>query len=482
MRTAFNLLGPLTNPAGTRRQLLGVGDVRAAGRFAEVVHRLGTERTLVVHGAGVDELPLDGTGVLYEVTEGGVEQRFVDAEALGLRPAATSKLAGGDAATNARYVEAVLRGEPGARRDVVLLNAAAAFMAAGSVDSLEDGLERAALTIDAGLTAELLGRLRAERIAAETAAAEQAAAPGHRGPGRFGRRAGGAIERGRQGMTVATPRATRPANVVAEIAARRREDLAPVLGSVPTDADLAAAPPARPIVERLAAPGLHLIAEIKRASPSAGRIAGSGEDIVARARAYEAGGAAAISVLCEPHWFGGSLDDLRAVRAAVAIPVLAKEFVVDARQLPMLREAGADVVLLLAVLHPRASLGRLVERALSLGLEPLVEVHDERELRSALETDARLIGLNNRDLRTLDVDTSRADRLRALVPDDRLVDRRVWRARCRDRRPLARARVRCGARRRGAHARARRRSRRLGRSWRRAASRRIRPTSPGARS
>ena len=174
VRTAFNLLGPLTNPAGTRRQLLGVGDAGAAGRFAEVVHRLGTERTLVVHGAGVDELPLDGTGVVYEVTEAGVEQRFVDAEALGLRPAATSKLAGGDAAANARYVEAVLRGEPGARRDVVLLNAGAAFMAAGSVESLEEGLEHAALTIDAGLTAELLGRLRAERVAAEAAASAAA--------------------------------------------------------------------------------------------------------------------------------------------------------------------------------------------------------------------------------------------------------------------------------------------------------------------
>jgi len=171
VRTAFNLLGPLTNPAGTRRQMIGVGDTRAAGRFAEVVHRLGTERTLVVHGAGIDELPLDGTGVVYEVTDDGVEQRFVDAEALGLRPAATSKLAGGDAATNARYVEAVLRGEPGARRDVVLLNAGAAFMAAGSVETLEDGLERAALTIDAGLTAELLGRLRAERTASESAVA-----------------------------------------------------------------------------------------------------------------------------------------------------------------------------------------------------------------------------------------------------------------------------------------------------------------------
>ena len=182
-----------------------------------------------------------------------------------------------------------------------------------------------------------------------------------------------------------------------------------------------AASPPRPIAERLAAPGLHLIAELKRASPSAGQIAAAGDDIIARARAYEAGGAAAISVLCEPHWFGGSVGDLRTVRAAVAIPVLAKDFVVESRQLPLLRAAGADLVLLLAVLHPTKRLARLVSQALELGLEPLVEVHDAAELERALATDARLIGLNNRDLRTLDVDVDRAGRLREGVPDDRLV-------------------------------------------------------------
>ncbi len=174
------------------------------------------------------------------------------------------------------------------------------------------------------------------------------------------------------------------------------------------------------MAERLAAPGLHLIAELKRASPSAGTIASDGEDIVARARAYEAGGAAAISVLCEPHWFTGSVADLTAVRAAVRIPVLAKEFVVESRQLDVLRAAGADLVLLLAVLHPRRRLGRLVGRARDLGLEPLVEAHDERELDDALATSARLIGINNRDLRTLTVDPERAIRLRDHVPDDRL--------------------------------------------------------------
>jgi tryptophan synthase beta chain len=210
----------------------------------------------------------------------------------------------------------------------------------------------------------------------------------------------------------------RARNVVAEIAERRREDLA---SSLTVPVDLASAPAPRQVAERLAAPGLHLIAEIKRASPSAGPIAPAADDIVARARRYEAGGAAAISVLCEPHWFGGSIDDLATIRSAVSVPVLAKEFVVDARQLPALRAAGADLVLLLAVLHPAAKLARLVDQAFELGLEPLVEAHDERELRTALATSARLIGLNNRDLRTLAVDTGRAERLRALVPDDRIV-------------------------------------------------------------
>ncbi len=208
-------------------------------------------------------------------------------------------------------------------------------------------------------------------------------------------------------------------NVVEEIAARRKIDLE---GELAAPVDLSEAPPVRPVVERFVAPGLHLIAEIKRASPSAGSIAGPGEDIVARARAYAAGGAAAISVLCEPHWFGGSIEDLRTVRAAVSIPVLAKEFVVDPRQLEVLRAAGADAVLLLAVLHrAKGRLRSLVELARSIGLEPLVEAHDEREVGLALDTNARLIGLNNRDLRTLEVDPERARRLRELVPDDRIV-------------------------------------------------------------
>jgi anthranilate phosphoribosyltransferase len=177
VRTAFNLLGPLTNPAGTTRQLLGVADESIAARMAEVVLRLGTERTFVIHGDGVDELPLDGSGVAWIVTDGTIERHPIDAAALGFQRAATAKLAGGTPEENARMTEAVLHGEPGVRRDVVLLNAAAALLVAGVVGQMEEGIERAALTVDAGLGAELLGKLRAERRAAEAAAEEAEGSP-----------------------------------------------------------------------------------------------------------------------------------------------------------------------------------------------------------------------------------------------------------------------------------------------------------------
>ncbi len=179
VRTAFNLLGPLTNPAGARRALIGVADASAAVRVAEVAGRLGTDATFVIHGDGVDELPLDGSGVMHLVgPDGAVSERRVVAARLGLSQAPTRRLAGGTAAENARITESVLHGEPGARRDVVLLNAGAALLVAGAAGSLEEGIDRAALTIDAGLAVELLGRLRADRRAHEAAGAADAAGAG----------------------------------------------------------------------------------------------------------------------------------------------------------------------------------------------------------------------------------------------------------------------------------------------------------------
>jgi anthranilate phosphoribosyltransferase len=174
VRTAFNLVGPLTNPAGARRQVVGVADPVVAPRIAEVLRLLGAERAFVVHGAGVDELPLDGTGVLYDVRPEGVTREEVDAAALGLGRSTTADLAGGSPADNAALVEAVVTGQRGHRRDVVLLNAAAGLVVAGAASGLREGIDRAREAIDAGRAADVLARLRDEarsRASVATAAA-----------------------------------------------------------------------------------------------------------------------------------------------------------------------------------------------------------------------------------------------------------------------------------------------------------------------
>ncbi len=173
VRTAFNLLGPLTNPAGARRQLVGVGDPAAAPRVAAVLRALGSERALVVHGRGLDELSLDGSALVYDVSPGGIDVSAVDPAAVGLVPAETAALTGGTPADNARLMEAVLAGvDRGPRRDVVVLNAGAALVAAGRSATLAEGVAAAAATLDAGTPAALLERLRGEKVAADAATAE----------------------------------------------------------------------------------------------------------------------------------------------------------------------------------------------------------------------------------------------------------------------------------------------------------------------
>jgi anthranilate phosphoribosyltransferase len=172
VRTAFNLLGPLTNPAGVARLVVGVGDAALAARVADVLLLLGQERAIVVHGRGVDELPLDGSGVIHDVSPAGVSVSVVDVgalEALGLATVETAALAGGQPEENAVLVEGVLAGEPGVRRDVVLLNAAAGFVAAGRAGDLAAGVRLAGVTIDSGAPRVLLGRLRTARQVADAA-------------------------------------------------------------------------------------------------------------------------------------------------------------------------------------------------------------------------------------------------------------------------------------------------------------------------
>ncbi len=172
----------------------------------------------------------------------------------------------------------------------------------------------------------------------------------------------------------------------------------------------------RPFHAALAGPGIAVIAEFKRRSPSAGTLR-ERPDVAELVGAYERGGAAAVSILTEGPHFDGSLDDLREARAACALPVLRKDFVVDAYQLHEARAAGADAVLLIVAALEQPALLALHEQAQELGLDALVEVHDRAELARAIEVGAQLIGINNRDLRDFSVDVERTFALLEEVPD-----------------------------------------------------------------
>ncbi len=208
-------------------------------------------------------------------------------------------------------------------------------------------------------------------------------------------------------------------SVLDEIIADVRVDLADRQACVSIDSLKQAAARQDPAIDPMPtyrAPGICVIAEVKRSSPSKGTLADI-DDPAALAAEYEAGGAATISVLTEQRRFGGTLADLRAVRVAVSVPVLRKDFIVTAYQLWEARAAGADLVLLIVAALTDNELEGLVDRARSIGLTPLVEVHTEDEVTRALDAGADLIGINARDLTTLEVDRDTFTRLAPRIPD-----------------------------------------------------------------
>lgn len=172
----------------------------------------------------------------------------------------------------------------------------------------------------------------------------------------------------------------------------------------------------RRLRDALEQPGIGVIAEFKRRSPSAGTLR-EAADVSEVVRAYERGGASALSVLTEGPNFDGSLEDLRVARAACELPIVRKDFIVDTYQLYEARDAGADAVLLIVAALAAEELSSLHDSARELGLDVLVEVHDGEELRRALRVGADLVGINNRDLRDFSVEVGRTSRLMGQVPD-----------------------------------------------------------------
>lgn len=211
-----------------------------------------------------------------------------------------------------------------------------------------------------------------------------------------------------------------PANVLDEILAGVRADVAAREQRVPLEKirqRAAAAPAPLDAYAALRRPGVGVIAEVKRSSPSRGRLAEIA-DPAELAGEYAAGGARCVSVLTEGRWFGGSLEDLAEVRAAVQIPLLRKDFVISSYQVHEARAYGADLVLLIVAALEQKVLVGLLERIESLGMTALVEVHTEEEADRALEAGAKVIGVNARNLHTLEVDRTIFGRIAPGLPTD----------------------------------------------------------------
>jgi anthranilate phosphoribosyltransferase len=568
VRTVFNLIGPLANPAGAQRQVLGVFDPKLAPLMADVLLELGAEHALVVHGEGLDEISVSGPTVIEEVRDGLRRRLIITPEALGLERHPMDSLRGGDAAVNAALILSVLDGAKGGPRDAVLANGAAALLVGGHVSELREGVVRAAEVIDSGAARAHLERfLRVQRGDGTMLDAIVSRLPttDRAGGDHAAQRPALHIEKAREaeinrsGGAHAGQSRTRNNEIKSATGAREVQHRAPhsqageearhaetkhpagedsgaphlqagarasdtehnhaaadnhtmhaagedsgvphlQAGAKASDADhnhagaalqrhtrdhdimhAGSEAPAAPHLQAGAkasdaehnhaeaaeqrrtrehetrhagseAPGAphlrgneleqraglrhvahhqdgpgrffsmlssvggpaRLIAEVKRRSPSAGPIAEI-PDAAAYARDCVAKGAAAISVLTNEADFGGSLNDLHAVCAALEVPVLRKEFIVDPRQLDEAEAAGADAVLLIvAVLG--SGLRAMLEATRRRGLDALVEVHDETELARALDAGATVIGINNRDLRTFQVDLSVSERLVTRVP------------------------------------------------------------------
>ena len=388
VRTIFNILGPLTNPADAPNILMGVFHPDLVGIQVRALQRLGAEHALVVYGRdGMDEVSLGAATLVGEYKDGGIREYEIHPEDFGLTMASNRTLKVETPAQSKAMLQAVLDNEPGPARDIVLLNAGVALYAAN-------------------VTATH-GRRRG---------------PGARGA-RLGQGAGkdAPVRRADQGTGGGM------SDILQKIVGVKREEVAAAkarrdLSSVRRDAESLGGQ--RDFVgalrAKIAAGRAAVIAEVKKASPSKGvlREHFAPAEIAA---SYERGGAACLSVLTDVQFFQGSVDYLQQARAACALPVLRKDFMVDTYQVFESRAMGADCILLIAACLDDALMADLEAQALALGMAVLVEVHDGAELDRALRLKTPLVGINNRNLRTFEVALDTTLGLLPRVPKDRVL-------------------------------------------------------------
>ncbi|MFP4171234.1 MAG: anthranilate phosphoribosyltransferase [Methanomassiliicoccales archaeon] len=412
MRSVFNLLGPMANPAGVDRQLIGVYHPSLLETVARVLGRTGSDRVMAVHGQGMDELTTLGESQVVELNEGSVLRYSLSPCEVGLDLVEPSALSGGSPVENARIMLSVFRDRDPERAEVVALNAGAALYLVRRAESLEEGVGLALQAIREGRVMQRLkafmslterrrrrdqsnapvARLLEERISPEVLVKRAGELAAH-----LERevRAGG----GDPLLSRLDPALLDRPNVLSVLTLSRA-------GALLIDEPIGpVSVKGTPLSASISSPGVSLIAEYKPSSPSSPFLPPDPEyfsECVSTA--------AGVSVLAEDRFFGGGEELFRRIRSMVSLPMLYKDFVISPRQVDRASALGADAVLLVAKsLRPEA-LEELISCSLSLGLEPLVEVHDQGDLEKAERCPSfhrvPMIGVNTRDLCTLKVDRS----------------------------------------------------------------------------
>jgi len=369
--TIFNLLGPLTNPAHPAVQLIGVYESDAVPLMADAIRKIdGSRRVVLLHSQdGWDEATQCGP---FRHHPTFAEASIMDPASFGFAPCTPEELQGGSPQENAEIAMSILNGERGATRETVLLNALLGYLAFYPGSSPQTAKQAVEESLDSGAAMRVVEKYKQLFV-------------------------------GAHGM--------RPFSIIHELLRRKKADVEHRKCQITVPSDDRQVHWNR---DRF-----HLIAEIKRSSLSAGVICNE-IDIPVVAFAYEKAGVSAISVLTEEHYFDGSINDLRAAGAAVSIPLLQKDFVLDPFQILEAKVAGASFVLLIVRFLTTEQLRGMLRLCKEIRINAIVEVTDEQDLQKIMQP-VTFLGVNSRDLETLQIDKGKFARLRPLLPDAFLI-------------------------------------------------------------
>ncbi|MFA6918128.1 MAG: anthranilate phosphoribosyltransferase, partial [Candidatus Gracilibacteria bacterium] len=372
--TFFNILGPLLNPASAKRQIIGTTFKDKMGIIAETCRLLGQEKVYVVCGEdSLDEVTLTGKTFITELNNGKIKNYTISPGDFGVGKSTFEEIQGGDAETNTKIAFEILEGKCKTRHlDLVLINTALGLKLVDKVKTLKEGYKMALAAVKQGICYEKYQQYKTIS--------------------------------GMSGLLLEIVE-----NKKREVG-KRKHNLGKIKNST------------RDFTKAISGKNLALIAEIKKHSPSLGKICGKEFDPVEIAKNYETSGASAISVLCDKKYFHGDLKYLQKVsKNTDKIPLLCKDFIIDEYQIYEARKYGADAILLIAAILTEKQLTTFMEIAKSLEMAALCEVHTLEELTKGLKAQTEIIGINNRNLNTLTVDLSTTQELAKHIPKNKII-------------------------------------------------------------